>query len=69
MIFISGIRVNVARMDRTPGKDQLECDQRASGGADLPRAVSEYFSQLVRNVCISVMSCHSVGTFREFSTV
>ena len=55
-------------MDRTPGKDQLECNQRASRGADLPRAVSEYFSQLVRNV-MSVMSCLRLGKFREYLTV
>ena len=63
------MRVDVTRMDRTPGKDQLECDQRASRGADLPRAVSEYFSQLVRNFFISVMSCQRPSTFREFLIV
>lgn len=67
--LFAGIRVDVKRMDRTPGKDQFKCDQRASRGADFPRAVSEYFSQLVRNVFISVMSCHRLGTFHELLTV
>ena len=44
-------------MDRTPGKDQPQCDKRASGSADFSRAVPEYFSELVRNLLISVMSC------------
>lgn len=48
-------------MDRTPGKDQPMCDKRASGGADFSRAVPEYFSQLVRNLFISVMSCPGGG--------
>lgn len=56
MILFAGIRVNVKRMDRTPGKDQPMCDKRASGGADFSRAVPEYFSQLVRNLFFSVMS-------------
>lgn len=54
--LFAGIRVNVKRMDRTPGKDQPMCDKRASGGADFSRAVPEYFSQLVRNLFFSVMS-------------
>lgn len=49
-------------MDRTPGKDQPMCDKRASGGADFSRAVPEYFSQLVRNLFISVMSCPGGGS-------
>lgn len=56
-------------MDRTAGKDQPVRDQRASGGTDMSCAVSEYFSQLVRNVIISAMSCHLLGIFSEFSTV